>query len=160
MGNSIFNLDPSLLEVPISSHMVRVCQFEPDSAVVSEDVAGILLSDNVSDGSPSIDTNLNEIVQKVKTKSINSLLDPKFKESTGVYEYKVVSNCLNEEVVADTAVVIGSGDQSLKYDCPVNVALFQEVVVGDTAIPTGSGENLKDGCPVNSNEVRNYQNNG
>ncbi|GJV85215.1 hypothetical protein Tco_1525113 [Tanacetum coccineum] len=181
MGKSIFNLDPSLLEVPISSHMVRVCQSEPDSIVVSKDVAGILLCDNVSDG-----------------------------KSTGVYEYKVVSNCLNEEVVADTTVVIGSGDQSLKDDCPVNsnqvcnyqnnvasfqeevvgdiavgtgsgdqslkydcpvnsnqvcnyqnnVALFQEVVVGDTAIPTGSGENLKDGCPVNSNEVRNYQNNG
>ncbi|GJX29267.1 WVD2-like protein 4 [Tanacetum coccineum] len=166
MGNSIFNLDPSLLEVPISSHMVRVCQSEPDSAVVSEDVAGILLSDNVSDGSPSIDTNLNEIVQKVKTKSINSLLDPKFKESTGVYEYKVVSNCLNEEVVADTAVVID-------YDSVHSYIYFlgrgcwrhsswhrKEVVVGDTAVPTGSGENLKDGCTVNSNEVPNYHNNG
>ncbi|GJS74155.1 hypothetical protein Tco_0706996 [Tanacetum coccineum] len=136
MGNSIFNLDPSLLEVPISSHMVRVCQSEPDSAVVSEDVAGILLCDNVSDGSPSIDTNLNEIVQKS-------------------YIYVLGR---------------GSGDQSLKYDCPVNsnqvcnyqnnVALFQEVVVGDTTVPTRSGENLKDGCLVNSNEVHNYQNNG
>ncbi|GJR79413.1 hypothetical protein Tco_0150198 [Tanacetum coccineum] len=182
MGNSIFNLDPSLLEVPISSHMVRVCQSEPDSAVVSEDVAGILLCDNVSDGSPSIDTNLNEIVQKVKTKSINSLLDPKLKESTGVYEYKVVSNCLNEEVVADTAVaidydsvqsyiyVLSSGDQSLKDDCPVNsnqvcnyhnnVASFQEEVVGDIVVGTGSGDqSLKYDCPVNSNQVCNYQNN-
>ncbi|GJR58857.1 hypothetical protein Tco_1501019 [Tanacetum coccineum] len=130
MGNSIFNIDPSLLEVPISSHMVRVCQSEPDSAVVSEDVAGILLCDNVSDGSPSIDTNLNEIVQKVKTKSINSLLDPKLKESTGVYEYKVVSNCLNEEVVADTAVAID-------YDSVQSYIYFLEVV-GDIAVGTAS----------------------
>ncbi|GJV43192.1 hypothetical protein Tco_1427728 [Tanacetum coccineum] len=64
MGNLIFNLDPSLLEVLISSHMVRVCQSEPDPAVVSEDVSGILLFDNVLDGSPSIDSNLNEIIQK------------------------------------------------------------------------------------------------
>ncbi|GKF75451.1 hypothetical protein Tco_0224895 [Tanacetum coccineum] len=132
MGHSIFNLDPSLLEVPISSHMVRVCQSESDPAVVSEDVAGILLCDNVSDENPSIDSNLSEIVLKVKTKSINSLLDPKLKESTGVYKYKVVNNFLNEEVVTDTdtAAAIdydfvqsyiyfqGSGDQSLKDDCP------------------------------------------
>ncbi|GJW88409.1 hypothetical protein Tco_0163749 [Tanacetum coccineum] len=169
MDNSIFSLDPSLLEVPISSHMVRVCQSESDLAVVSEDVAGILLCDNVSDGSPSVDPNLNEIVQKVKTKSITSLLDPKSKESTGVYKFKVVSNCLNEEVIADTTVAIGSGDQSLKDDCPVNsnqvcnyqnnVASFQEEIVGDTAVPTGSGENLKDDCPVISNQVCNVQNN-
>ncbi|GJV02586.1 hypothetical protein Tco_1336155 [Tanacetum coccineum] len=97
------------------------------------DVAGILLCDNVSDGSPSIDTNLNEIVQKS-------------------YIY-----------------FLGSGDESLKDDCPVNsnqvcnyqnnVASFQEDVVGDIIVGTGSGENLKDGCAVNSNEVRNYQNN-
>ncbi|GJT51042.1 hypothetical protein Tco_0977199 [Tanacetum coccineum] len=170
IGNSIFNLDLSLLEVPISSHMVRVCQSEPDPAVVSEDVVGILLCDNVSDRSPSIDSNLNEIVQKAKTKSINSLLDPKLKESTCVYKYKVVSNCLNEEVVADKAVAIGSGDQSLKDDCPVNsnqvynyqnnVVSFQEEVVGDTAVATGSGDqSLKDDYPVNSNQVCNYQNN-
>ncbi|GKD33229.1 hypothetical protein Tco_1248738 [Tanacetum coccineum] len=84
MGNLIFRLDLSLLEVPISFHMVRVCQSEPDPAVVSEDVPGILLCDNVADGSPSVDPNLNEIVQKVKTKSITSSLDPKLKESTGV----------------------------------------------------------------------------
>nr|GEV56305.1 hypothetical protein [Tanacetum cinerariifolium] len=172
MGNLIFNLDLSLLEVPISSYMVRVCQSEPDPAVVSEDVVGILLCDNVSDGCPSIDFNLNEIIQKVKKKSINSLLDPKLKESTSVYKYKVISNCLNEEVIADIAVTIGSGDQSLKDDFLVNsnqvcnyqnnVASFQEEeeVVGDTAVPIGSGENLKDGCPVNSNKVCNYQNNG
>nr|GEX81681.1 hypothetical protein [Tanacetum cinerariifolium] len=111
-------------------------------------VACILLCDNVSDGSPSIDSNLNEIVQKVKTKSINSLLDPKLKESVGVYKYKVINNCLNEEVVADTALAIGSGDQSLKDDCPVN------------SNQVCSGENLKDGWPVNSNEVCNYLNNG
>ncbi|GKG28602.1 hypothetical protein Tco_0415967, partial [Tanacetum coccineum] len=106
MGNLIFRLDLSLLEVPISFHMVRVCQSEPDPAVVSEDVPGILLCDNVSDGSPSVDPNLNEIVQKVKTKSITSLLDPKLKEATSVYKFKVVSNCLNEEVVADTGIAI------------------------------------------------------
>ncbi|GKC19945.1 hypothetical protein Tco_1022095 [Tanacetum coccineum] len=106
MGNSIFNLDPSLFEVPISSHMLRVCQSEPDPAVVSQDVAGILFCDNVLDVSPSIDSNLNEIVQIVKTKSINSLLDPKLKEFAGVYKYKVVGNCLNDEVVADTTVAI------------------------------------------------------
>ncbi|GKB39310.1 hypothetical protein Tco_0884252 [Tanacetum coccineum] len=170
MGNSIFNLDLSLLEVPISSHMVRVCQSVPDPTVVSEDVAGILLCDNVSDENPSIDSNLNEIVQKAKTKSINSLLDPKLKESTGVYKYKVVSNCLNEEVVADKAVAIGSGDQSLKDDCLINsnqvcnyqnnVASFQEDVVGDIIVGTGNDDqSLKYDCPVNSNQVCNYQNN-
>ncbi|GKB71698.1 hypothetical protein Tco_0933110 [Tanacetum coccineum] len=99
MGNSIFRLDPTLLEVPISSHMVRVCQSVSDPVVVSKDVAGILLCDNVSDGSPSVDSNLNEIVKKLKTKLITSLLDPKSKESIGVYKFKVVTNCLNEEVV-------------------------------------------------------------
>ncbi|GKA42775.1 hypothetical protein Tco_0735435, partial [Tanacetum coccineum] len=156
--------------VDASATLERLSNFkasQPDSAVVSEDVAGILLCDNVSDGSPSIDTNSNEIVQKVKTKSIISLLDPKLKESTGVYEYKVIRNCLNEEVVADTTVATGSGDQSLKDDCPVNsnqvcnyqnnVASFQEEVVGDIA---GSGDqSLKYDCPVNSNQVCNYQNN-
>nr|GFA50418.1 hypothetical protein [Tanacetum cinerariifolium] len=101
MGNSIFSLDPTLLEVPISSHMFRVCQCVPDPFVVSQDVAG-------------------------------------------------------------------SGDQNLKDDCPVNsnqfcnyqnnVGSFQEEVVGDTIVPTGSGENLKDDCPVISNQVCNFQN--
>ncbi|GJX34731.1 hypothetical protein Tco_0246288 [Tanacetum coccineum] len=134
-------LRTSSLEVPISSHMIRVCQSKPDPAVVSGDVAGILLCDNVSDGSPSIDNNLNEIVQKVKTK-----------------------------LITNTAVTIGSGDQSLKDDCPVNsnqvcnyqnnVSSFQEEVVGDTTVTTGSGKNLKDDCPIISNEVCNVQNNG
>ncbi|GJS79428.1 hypothetical protein Tco_0729309 [Tanacetum coccineum] len=117
-------LRTSSLEVPISSHMIRVCQSKPDPAVVSGDVAGILLCDNVSDGSPSIDNNLNEIVQKVKTK-----------------------------LITNTAVTIGSGE-NLKDDCPV---ISNQVC---NVQNNGSDLNLKDGCPVNSNEVCNYQNNG
>nr|GEZ69814.1 hypothetical protein [Tanacetum cinerariifolium] len=43
MGNSSFSLKPSLLEVPVSSYMVRVCKFEHDPSMESEDVASILL---------------------------------------------------------------------------------------------------------------------
>nr|GEW91313.1 protein WVD2-like 4 [Tanacetum cinerariifolium] len=135
LGDSYVPSDEISLKIPIM-----------DLAVVSEDVVGILLCDNVLDGSPSIDSNLNEIVQKNNVASFQ------------------------EEIVRDTTVPTGSGDQSLKDDCPVNsnqvcnyqnnVASFQEEVVGDTAVPTGSGENLKDGSPINSNEVCNYQNNG
>nr|GFA59498.1 hypothetical protein [Tanacetum cinerariifolium] len=71
-------------------------------------------------------------------------------------------------VVSEDVAGIGSGDQNLKDDCPVNsnqfcnyhnnVGSFQEEVVGDTIVPTGSGENLKDDCPVISNQVCNFQN--
>nr|GEW61211.1 hypothetical protein [Tanacetum cinerariifolium] len=43
MGNSSFSLKPSLLEVPISSHMVCVCKFEHDHAVKSWNLKMLLV---------------------------------------------------------------------------------------------------------------------
>nr|GEV07650.1 probable 1-deoxy-D-xylulose-5-phosphate synthase 2, chloroplastic [Tanacetum cinerariifolium] len=144
-------------------------QQQPGVEVKQLDIQIMHIEDH-ADASATLERLSNFKASQVKTKLINSLLDLKLKESTDVYKYKVVSNCLNEDVVADTAVTIGSGDQSLKDDCPVNsnqvcnyhnnVASFQEEVVGDTTVPTGSGDqSLKDDCPFNSNQVCNYQNN-
>ncbi|GJZ66517.1 hypothetical protein Tco_0623213, partial [Tanacetum coccineum] len=128
--------------VDASATLERLSNFkasQPDSVVVSEDVVGILLCDNVSDGSPSIDTNLNEIVQKEEVVGDIAV-------GTGSGDQSLKYDCLV------------NSNQVCNYQN--NVALFQEVVVGDTTVPIGSGENLEDSYPVNSNEVRNYQNNG
>ncbi|GKE72429.1 hypothetical protein Tco_1534470, partial [Tanacetum coccineum] len=117
MGNSTFNLELTLSEVPITCYMDRVCKSVSEACLVYEDVAGLDLCDNVYDGSPSEDPKFNEIIQNVKTKTMSSLLDPNSIATTDVYQYKVVMNVLNEDVIGESAIPSGSCDHNLKDDC-------------------------------------------
>ncbi|GJV28413.1 hypothetical protein Tco_1384861 [Tanacetum coccineum] len=158
MGNSIFNLEPTSSEVPITCHMDRVCKSVSEACLVSEDVAGLDLCDNVYDGSPSEDAKFNEIIQNVKTKTMSSLLDPNSIATTDVYQYKVVTNVLNEDVIGESAIPSGSCDHNLKDDFhgkanEISDCLNEEVI-DQSAINSGTGDqNLKDDCPGKANEI-------
>ncbi|GJU27557.1 hypothetical protein Tco_1166178 [Tanacetum coccineum] len=152
MGNSIFNLEPTSSEVLITCHMDRVCKSIFEACLVSKDVAGLDLCDNVYDGSPSDYPNFNEIIQKVKTKTMSSLLDPNLIKTTGVYQFKVVTNGLNEDVIGESAIPSCSCDHDLKDDCHDKAneisGCLNEEVIDQSAIHSGSGDqNLKDDCP-------------
>ncbi|GJV75824.1 hypothetical protein Tco_1507408 [Tanacetum coccineum] len=160
MGNSIFNLEPTSSEVLITCHMDRVCKSVFEACLVSEDVAGLNLYDNVYDGSSSEDPKFNEIIQNVKTKTMSSLLDPNSIATTDVYQYKVVTNVLNEDVIGESAIPSGSCDHNLKDDCygkanEISDCLNEEVI-DQSAIYSGSGnQNLKDNCPGKTIDISN-----
>ncbi|GKA15279.1 hypothetical protein Tco_0695026, partial [Tanacetum coccineum] len=151
MGNSIFNLEPTSSEVPITCHVDRVCKSVSEACLVYEDVVDLDLSDNVYDGSPSEDPKFNEIIQNVKTKTMSSLLDPNSIATTDVYQYKVVTNVLNEDVIGESAIPSGSCDHNLKDDCygranEISNCLNEEVI-DQSSIYSGSGDqNIKDDC--------------
>ncbi|GKA56935.1 hypothetical protein Tco_0756007 [Tanacetum coccineum] len=160
MGNSIFNLEPTSSEVLITCHMDRVCKSVSEACLVSEDVAGLNLYDNVYDGSSSEDPKFNEIIQNVKTKTMSSLLDPNSIATTDVYQYKVVTNVLNEDVIGESAIPSGSCDHNLKDDCygkanEISDCLNEEVI-DQSAIYSGSGDqNIKDDCPGKTIKISN-----
>ncbi|GKC75841.1 hypothetical protein Tco_1126615 [Tanacetum coccineum] len=62
IGNLIFNLEPTSSEVLITCHMDRLCKSVSEACLVSEDVVGLDLCDNVYDGSPSKDAKFNKII--------------------------------------------------------------------------------------------------
>ncbi|GKC53641.1 hypothetical protein Tco_1076386, partial [Tanacetum coccineum] len=157
MGNSIFNLEPTSSEVLITCHMDRVCKSVSEACLVSKDVASLDLCDNVYDGSPSDYPNFNEIIHKVKTKTMSSLLDPNLIKITGVYQFKVVTNGLNEDVIGESAILSCSYDHDLKDDCHDKAneisGCLNEEVINQSAIHSGSGDqNLKDDCPSSGDQ--------
>ncbi|GJV75827.1 hypothetical protein Tco_1507411 [Tanacetum coccineum] len=160
MGNSTFNLELTSSEVSITCYMDRVCKSVSEACLVSEDVPGLDLCDNVYDGSPSEDPKFNEIIQNVKTKTMSSLLDPNSIATTDVYQYKVVMNVLNEDVIGESAIPSGSCDHNLKDDChgkanEISDCLNEEVI-DQSAIHSGTGDqNLKDDCPGKTIEISN-----
>ncbi|GKE18958.1 hypothetical protein Tco_1426535 [Tanacetum coccineum] len=157
MGNSIFNLEPTSSEVLITYHMDRVCKSVFEACLVSEDVTGLDLCDNVYDGSPSEDAKFNEIIHNVKTRlcSCDHNLKDDFHGKANE-----ISDCLNEEVIDQSAINSGTGDQSLKDDClgktiELSNCLNDEVVY-QSEIPSGSGDqNLKDNCPGKTIDISN-----
>ncbi|GJW94043.1 hypothetical protein Tco_0173715 [Tanacetum coccineum] len=127
------------------------------------DVAGLDLCDNVYDGSPSEDPKLNEIIHNVKTKTMSSLLDPNSIATTDVYQYKVVTNVLNEDVTGESTIPSGSCDHNLKDDFhgkanEISDCLNEEVI-DQSAIHSGTGDqSLKDDCLGKTIELSNCLN--